>query len=361
MNFDFTEEEKELARQARRMLSERSPPSLVRALLDGRQQAAAAALWDEAAGLGWSAIAIAEQDGGVGFGHVGLCALAEEVGRALAPLPLLSSIYLAAQALAAGGSAEQRATWLPHLAAGEVTGAAAIDPVAPPLAWAGGRLDGSVAPVAGGFDAAVAVVSARHQGASVLVVVALDQPGVSRSQVQTLDDSRPQARLVFDGAAADLLGTGELSAEMALARAAVPIAFEQVGGADACLETTLAFVRERRSFGRPVGSYQAVKHRLADMYVANQLARSNAYYAAWALAANAPELMLAAATARVSATEAYEFAAAEAIQLHGGIGFTWEADCHLHYRRSRVLAQIIEPLPWWQDRLARALVRSEGT
>jgi acyl-CoA dehydrogenase len=150
---------------------------------------------------------------------------------------------------------------------------------------------------------------------------------------------------------------GSIDADRILARAAVLVAFEQIGGADACLDMALGYVRERRTFGRVIGSYQAVKHRLADIYVANQLARSNAYYAAWALAAEAPELPLAAATARVSATAAYELAARENIQLHGGIGFTWEADCHLHYRRSRMLAQIIEPIDAWNRRLAAALDR----
>ena len=357
MNFDYSDEEKALAEQARRFLADRCPSDLVRALLEGERRAESAALWRSVAELGWPAIAVPEDQGGVGFGHVALCALAEEIGRAVAPLPMASSIYLVADALAVGGSAEQRATWLPCLASGEVTGAAALDPVAPPLTFAEGRLSGSVAAVAGGDAASVAIVSARSDAGAGLFLVALDQAEVERVPVRTIDDSRPQARISFAGALAERLGNGGLTVERLLARAAVPIAFEQLGGADACLEMTLAYVRERRSFGRPVAGYQAVKHKLADIHVANQLARANAYYAAWALAADAPELELAAATARVSATEAYEFAAAEAIQLHGGIGFTWEADCHLHYRRSRLLAQMIEPVGWWQDALVRALDR----
>ena len=139
------------------------------------------------------------------------------------------------------------------------------------------------------------------------------------------------------------------------------VAFEQLGGADACLQMTLNYVQQRRTFARLIGSYQAVKHRLADVYVANELARSNAYYAAWALERDAPELALAAATARVSATEAYELASENNIQLHGGIGFTWEADPHLHYRRSRLLAQTLGPLGVWQDRLIKALDQPEKT
>jgi len=357
MNFDYSDDEKALAEQARRLLADRSPPALVRALIEGERQAEAQALWREVASLGWPAIAVPEAEGGIGFGHVALCALAEEIGRAIAPLPMLSSIYLAGEALLAGGSAEQRACWLPGLASGGIRGAAAIDPVAPALRFADGRITGEVAPVFGGIDASVAIVSARDRGESRLFVMSLDSPGIARKPVRTIDDSRPAAKLTFAGAPAEPLGNGRLTEGRLLARAAVPIAFEQLGGATASLEMALAFVRERKTFGRPVAGYQAIKHRLADIYVANEIARSNAYYAAWALAADAPELELAAATARVSATDAYEFAAAELIQLHGGIGFTWEADCHLHYRRSRSLAQIIEPVGWWQDRLAVALDR----
>jgi alkylation response protein AidB-like acyl-CoA dehydrogenase len=162
--------------------------------------------------------------------------------------------------------------------------------------------------------------------------------------------------LLLQGAAAEKL-PGATPAAIATLwdRAAVLVAFEQLGGADACLDMARAYVLERRSFGRVVGSYQAVKHRLVDIYVANELARSNAYYAAWALAEDAPELPLAAAVARVSATEAYEFASRENIQLHGGIGFTWEADPHLHYRRSRLLALALGPLSHWQDKVVVAL------
>ena len=360
MNFDYSDDEKALAEQARRFLSNRSPPELNRALLEGGRSDDALQLWHEAAALGWPAIAIAEADGGIGFGHVALCALAEEIGRAAAPLPMISSIYLGADALAAGGSLAQRATWLPLLAAGEVTATAAIDSIAPGVTFAAGGLDGTVAPVPDGMNASIAIVSAHDGEGTGLFVVSLNEPGVSRAPVRTLDDSRPNARIRFDKVPAERLGDGALSAERLLVRAAVPTAFEQLGGADACLAMALDFVRERKTFGRPVASYQAVKHRLADIYVANEIARSNCYYAAWALAGDTPELELAAATARVSASEAYEFAAAESLHLQGGIGFTWEADCHLHYRRSRALSQLIEPIGWWQDRLVLALDREIG-
>jgi alkylation response protein AidB-like acyl-CoA dehydrogenase len=273
---------------------------------------------------------------------------------------MMGSIYLAADAIAVGGSAAQREAWLPRLASGEIIGTAAVEPGEPTLRLVDGRLEGRVAPLLWGSQAAVAVVNARDGNRNNLFLVDLAQDTVTRDRLNTIDDSRPQAALSFAGAHAEPLGANGLDADRLLLRAAVPVAFEQLGGAEACFRAAINFVSERRTFGRPIGSYQAIKHRLADMYVNIELARSNAYYAAWALSANSDELPVAAATARVSATEAYEFAAAETIQLHGGIGFSWEADCHLHYRRSRVLAQAIGSLAWWQDRLVRALDRLEA-
>src|SRR5262249_34240022 len=155
------------------------------------------------------------------------------------------------------------------------------------------------------------------------------------------DSSRKHAEITFDNAAAEPLGNigeGWSLAKSVLDRAAVLTAFEQIGGADVCLAKTIEYAKTRYAFARPIGSYQAVKHKLADMYVNNELARSNAYYGAWALSTGARDLPVAAAAARVSATQAFDYAAKEMIQIHGGIGFTWEADCHLFYKRSRELA-----------------------
>jgi acyl-CoA dehydrogenase len=149
--------------------------------------------------------------------------------------------------------------------------------------------------------------------------------------------------------------TGWPTVQRLLERAANMLAFEQVGGADACLRMARDYALERYAFGRPIGSFQAIKHKLADVYVAIELARSNAYYGAWALSANAAELPIAAATARVSATEAFHLASKENIQTHGGIGFTWDVDCHLYYRRSKQLALAIGAAPWWKNRLVELI------
>lgn len=356
MNFDFSEEERALKEQARRFLEEKATLALDRELLDGKAADRSAELWREVCELGWPGAAIPEAYGGYGLGHVALCAIAEEVGRAAAPLPLLPSIYLAAEALLLAGGEAQKQRWLPELAAGNVIGTVAL---AGRARENGGVLEGRVAPVPQGAAAAFAIVAAEGaDGAASLYLVDLSAGGVERAALHTIDDTQPHAALSFAGVVGEPLGArGAADAILARlkARAAILLAFEQVGGAEACLDMAVAYAHERRSFGKLIGSYQAVKHKLADIFIKKELARSNAYYGAWALANDAPELELAAATARVSATEAYDFASAENVQAHGGIGFTWEADCQLHYRRARLLAHALGVPAEWHDRLVAAI------
>ena len=362
MNFDYSDEERLAKDQARRFLADYAPASLLRAMLDGGGGEAATRLWREAAALGWPGVAVPEVYGGLGIGYVTLCALAEEIGRAAAPVPMFASIYLAAEALLLFGDEAQKRRHLPGLAAGERIGTAALGEGAglePPFRLQTSRLDGVAAAVPHGMAADLAIVAAQEDGSRTgLFLVDLAAAGVERAPIRTIDDTHPHARLNFTGVAAERLeraDDGMAARQRLLARAAVLVAFEQLGGADACLDMAVRYALERRSFGRPIGSYQAIKHKLADMYIKNELARSNAYYGAWALAEDAPVLELAAATARVSAIHAYDFAASENIQVHGGMGFTWEADCHLHYRRARLLAQALGPIAAWQDRLVAAL------
>ena len=201
---------------------------------------------------------------------------------------------------------------------------------------------------------------AKEGGKAGLYLVDLNGPGVTREQLSTLDPTRDAARLTFKDAPAERLGpAGEGFAliEQILDRAAVLIGFEQLGGADKCLEMAKAYALERYAFGRAIASYQAIKHKLADIYVKNELARSNGYYGAWALNTGAAELPLAASAARLSASEAFWFAAKENIQTHGGIGFTWEMDCHLYYKRSRQLGLVAGAPRVWKERLVSQLER----
>ncbi|MEA2777638.1 MAG: acyl-CoA dehydrogenase [Acetobacteraceae bacterium] len=361
MNFDFSDDLKQLRDQSRRFLSERCSTPVVRRSLDGHERYAAD-LWREIAEMGWIGAAIPEAFGGAGLGYEGLCVLAEEMGRAVAPVPFSSTAYLAAEAILTAGSDAQRREYLPKLADGSLIGCLALsegngnpEPSGIHARVVGGRLTGAKWPVADGGIADIAVVVAvdEHRQPGFFIT---DLGGVRRRDLHTLDPSRNHARLDFDAAPAQKLGSGAWGAvQRVLDRAAILFAFEQVGGADACLRMACEYAQERFAFGRPIGSFQAIKHKLADIYVALELARSNAYYGAWALGADATDLPLAAATARVSATEAFHLASKENIQTHGGIGFTWAVDCHLFYRRSKQLGLSIGSAPFWKDRLVDLL------
>ncbi|MBT7757098.1 MAG: acyl-CoA/acyl-ACP dehydrogenase, partial [Rhodospirillaceae bacterium] len=308
---------------------------------------------------------IPEEYGGSGMGHLELCVLAEELGRALAPTPFASSIYLGAEALLTAGSEEQKRSYLPDLATGAAIWCLALSEGARPATEGNiaatvsdGKLTGEKLPVADGDAADRAIVVAREGATVNLYIVDLNGDGVTRRVVDTMDPTRSQARLSFANAPAEKLGEeGWPLLERIQDRAAVLIAFEQIGGAQACLEMAKEYALGRFAFGRAIAGYQAIKHRLADMYIQIELARSNAYYGAWALSTNAAELPVAAATARVAAIEAYNFATKENVQVHGGMGFTWEFNCHLYYRRARQLALVLGSQRRWKDRLIRALER----
>lgn len=371
MNFEFSEDQNLLREQARSFLDGECPPTLVRAVLNG-QKTGNSDLAKKIADMGFTATVVPEEHGGLGLSYYELCVIAEEMGRAVAPTSFSSSVYLATEALMLAGSPAQKAAWLPKLASGEAIGTFAMaegpgraTPGNLKATLAGGKLTGSKVPVADASVADVAVVvvkSAKGDGAS-LALVDLKGSGVSQSPIKMIDPTRTHSTVVFNGAAAELLGAegqGWALTQRLLDRAAVLFAWEQVGGAQAALEQAKEYAMGRYAFGRPIASYQAIKHKLANMYVKNTIARSNCYYGAWALATNADDLPLAAATARVGAIHAYEFASREDIQTHGGMGFTWEFDCQFHYRRSRLLSVNIGSLGQWQDKLINAAVTGDA-
>ena len=372
MEFDFTPEQQQLKDQVRRYLSDHSGRAAVRAVLDG-PQAYDAKLWQGLGELGYLGAAIPEAHGGLGVGYLEACVVAEELGRALSPVPYSSSIALAAECLMRVGSAAQQQRWLPLLASGKAVATVAVAErsgrVTPEAIHCTAKvqdgattLSGTKLAVADGDIADIAIVLAKGTGGGLpLYLVELAGAGVERSPITTIDPTRSHAQLRFDNAAAERLGEigmhgqGWAQLQAVYDRAAVLMAFEQLGGADRALQMACAYAQERFAFGRPIGSLQAIKHMLADMYVSATLARSNCYYAAWALSTDAAELPLAAATARVSATQAYQHCARNNIQVHGGMGFTWEFDCHLYYRRANLLAQALGPLSEWEDRLVGLL------
>src|ERR1700716_2949409 len=365
MNFDFSDEQKQLRDEARKFLAEKCPPKAVRTVLDGKQTYDRE-LWKGLADMGFLGVAIPEEFGGTGAGHLELCVIAEEMGRALAPVPFSSTVYLAAEAIQLAGSDAQKSKWLSAMASGGAIGTLALfegsgnpSPQAINLSAANGVLDGVKKPVPDGAIADFAIVAARTASTGretdiSLFLVDLASEGVETKPLTNLDPSRGQAEISFRNCKAEPLGPaseGWSILSRVLDRAAVLLAFEQVGGADRALEMGRDYALDRIAFGRPIGSFQAVKHMLADMYVSATLARSNCYYGAWALSTNASELPEAAAAARISATQAFQHCAKNNIQVHGGMGFTWEFDCHMYYRRSNAMALSLGSLSYWEDAL----------
>jgi alkylation response protein AidB-like acyl-CoA dehydrogenase len=316
--------------------------------------------------MGFLGVAIPEEFGGAGAGHLELCVIAEEMGRAIAPVPFSSTVYLAVEALLLAGSDAQKQKWLPAIASGEAIGTLALfegkgnpSPAAIKLSASGGSLNGVKKPVPDGAIADFAVVAARTGSSGrdsdiSLFLVDMKAGGVEAKTLTNVDPTRGQAELTFKNCKAEPLGAageGWSILSQVLDRAAVLTAFEQVGGADRALEMGRDYALDRIAFGRPIGSFQAVKHILADMYVSATLARSNCYYGAWALSTNASELPEAAAAARISATQAFQHCSKNNIQVHGGMGFTWEFDCHMYYRRANATALTLGSLSYWEDAL----------
>ena len=365
MNFDFSDEQKQLRDEARKFLAEKCPPKAVRAVLDGKATYDRD-LWKGLAEMGFLGVAIPEAYGGAGAGHLELCVIAEEMGRALAPVPFSSTVYLAAEATLLAGSEAQKQKWLPKIASGEAIGTLALfegkggpSPQAIKLSASGGSLNGIKKPVPDGAIADFAIVAARTAASGrdtdiSLFLVDMKAQGVDVKALSNVDPTRGQAEITFKNCKAEPLGAageGFSVVSQVLDRAAVLLSFEQVGGADRALEMGRDYALDRIAFGRPIGSFQAIKHMLADMYVSATLARSNCYYGAWALSTNASELPEAAAAARISATQAFQHCAKNNIQVHGGMGFTWEFDCHLYYRRANATALSLGSMSYWEDAL----------
>ncbi|MEV6481322.1 acyl-CoA dehydrogenase family protein [Streptomyces sp. NPDC051576] len=365
MDASFTAEQDEIRRTLRELLTRRCGPAELRAALDtpaGHDPVLWTALADR---LGLPGLALPESYDGVGCTATELALACEELGRCLAPSPLLATAVLVAPLVLALGTDAQRARLLPRIAAGSLTAALAVPGTALTTAltltgdnggeWAGGgraggvqarregeagwRLYGQVTQVLDGHSADLLLVAAHAGGfarsRTLLFLVAGDADGIVRTRQTSLDATRPQARLELRDVEGELLGVDDGPAVLRGLSAlgdtvAVVLAAEAVGAADRVLELTVQHVGQREQFGRAIGSFQAVKHRLADVYVQVQAAKSAAYYAAWATVHGERVGALALA----QALEALRAAAAEGIQLHGGIGFTWEHQAHLYFKRS---------------------------
>ncbi len=358
--------------EVRKLLAKESTSRRVRDVLES-DRTLDKDLWQLLADQGWQGIAIDEVHGGAGAGYLELCVLAEELGRTLAPLPFSSSVFVAAEALKLAQETPVVSSWLPKVASGEAIGCFAIAEGVGGAHWgalkcvaegSGGAfaVSGTKSVVIDGMSADFAIVAAQTNGTPGLFLVDLMDGGVRREHIDGIDESRPLACLAFDNAAADQLGgVGPAEIDQLLDRAATLMAFEQLGGASAALEMGVAYAKERYAFGRQIGSFQSIKHKLADLYAEVELTRSNCFMAAWALSSGDASLAEAAASARLSASKLYFNCAKENIQVHGGMGFTWELDGHLHYRRARLLSAALGGSTYWRERLLTALSRRNSS
>ena len=377
MNFALDDEQQRLRATARAFLADHSGSAAVRAAM-ASARGWDPALWRRIAGeLGWPAVIVPEAHGGLGLGTVELVVLMEAMGAALVCAPFFSTVCLAAQALIVGGTEGQRAEWLPAIAAGTATAAVAhteasgrLDPdgITTVARVEGGDvvLSGTKTYVVDGHTADLVIVAARRPGSAgadgvELYAVPATTAGVERRARATMDQTRRLAtvelrdvRLPATSRLGDA-GSGWATLATTLQRATVALAAEQVGGAERCLELAVAYAKERVQFGRPIGSFQAIKHKCADMLVAVESARSASYYAACAAAAGGRELALAAALAKAYCSDAYFRCAADCLQIHGGVGFTWEYDVHLHFKRAKSSETLLGDPAHHREQVARLL------
>ncbi len=331
MDFGLSDDQREIQRTARELLAERAKPERVREHAEAGSTDTI--LWKELCELGWPGIAIPEEHGGQGLGTNELSILCEELGRTLAPVPFLASA-MAACVIEQAGSPEQRERWLPGLASGETIGALSS------------AVDGTAELVAGGAEADV-IVLVEDDGSGRLLTPAEAEVG----RIAAIDPTRSAARVSAPDSAGEALEDGCPG----LGRALVAVSSELVGVCDRALEMTVAYVKERKQFGVPVGAYQAVSHRCAQMLLETEKARSTTAFAAWSADANPDGLAEAAAMAKAAASDAGREVTASAIQAHGGIGFTWEADVHWLFKRAQIDAALLGGAGRHRARLAAIL------
>ncbi|MGH3321317.1 MAG: acyl-CoA dehydrogenase family protein [Streptosporangiaceae bacterium] len=369
MSLVFTEEQEELRATVRRFLEDKSPSAEVRRLME-TEDGYDPVVWSQMAGqLGLQALAIPEEYGGAGFSYEELTLLFEEMGRALLCAPYFSTVALAANALLSAGDDDAKKAFLPGIATGETVATLAFtedngrwDDGGVMLAarrtgdrWS---LEGHKSFVLDGHIAGLLLVAARTPAGLALFAVDGAAPGMSRATLPTLDQTRKLARLEFHDTPARLVGregAGDRILSQTLDLAVVALAAEQVGGAGRCLDMSVEYAKVRHQFGRPIGSFQAIKHKCADMLLELESARSAAYYAGWAAAEGSEELPAVASLAKAYCSEAYFHAAAENIQIHGGIGFAWEHDAHLYFKRAKSSELLFGDAVHHRERLAQRI------
>jgi len=369
MSIAFTEEQEELRRTVRAFLDQKSPEAEVRRLME-TSVGYDPAVWQQMGEqLGLQGLAIPEEYGGSGYGFVELGIVLEEMGRRLLCAPYFASAVLAAQTLLHADDEAARKQWLPGIATGETIGTLALyepsggedeDAVTARATQSstGWTIDGTKSFVLDGHVADLLLVVARTDAGTSLFAVTGDAAGITRTQLVTLDETRKQAQLDFAGTPATLIGVDggawpvvERVAELAI----VALSAEQMGGAQFVLEMSVQYAKDRYQFGRAIGSFQAIKHKCANMLMSVEAAKSGAYHA-WSCAAERnDELTEAAAIAKSACSESYLYVAAENIQINGGMGFTYEHPAHLYFRRAKTNELLFGEPAHWRDRLAQHL------
>jgi alkylation response protein AidB-like acyl-CoA dehydrogenase len=369
VNFAFSEEQEELRRSVRRFLDDKSPISEVRRLMETTEGYDPAVWAQMGSQLGLQGLAIPEEYGGSGFTYVELIVVLEEMGRSLLCAPCFSTVALAANAILTSGDDAAKKELLPGIASGDAIATLAFTEdngrwdeggitTTATRAGDGWTLDGHKMFVLDGHVANLLVVAARTPAGLSLFAVDENAPGLTRTPLATMDQTRKQARLELSGTPARLIGAdGGASAGLSktLDLAAVALAAEQVGGAQQCLDMSVEYAKQRVQFGRPIGSFQAIKHKCADMLLEVESAKSAAYYAGWAAAEASDELPVVASLAKAYCSDAYFHAAAENIQIHGGIGFTWEHDAHLYFKRAKSSELLLGDPTYHRELLAQRI------
>jgi alkylation response protein AidB-like acyl-CoA dehydrogenase len=375
MNFGFNEEQELLRSTARKFFDNECASETVRKLMDGAE-GMTPDLWKKIVEQGWTGLIFADEHGGMGLGFVDLVVLMEEMGRAVVPGPFFSTVLLGGLAIREAGTESQKKAWLPKIASGEARATLAwMEPSAELGArgitlqatakGAGFTLDGTKLFVHDAHTADVIVVAARtssgkdpEDGVS-LFLVPKGTPGLTVTLLPTMDQTRKLCEVGFANVSvgADALmgqaGAGWAPLSRVLDRATVALCAEMCGGAQKVLEMTVEYAKIRQAFGRPIGSYQGVKHKAADMLVDVENSKSITYYAAWAMDEGVPEGPLAVSMAKAYVSDAYRRVAGAGIQLHGGIGFTWEHDLHLYFKRAKGSEFTFGDATWHRERVAQ--------
>jgi alkylation response protein AidB-like acyl-CoA dehydrogenase len=372
MNFGLTETQQTLKKTTRQFLTAECPPAEVRRLME-TETAFDAALWSKMAEQGWTGIIFPEEYGGIGMGMVEMAAVLEEMGRALLPGPFLSTVLLAGSAIAHAGTESQKQRYLTAICQGSAKATLAI--LEEGASWSTDSVHLHASGSAGGYvlkgrklfvpDAGVAdflVCAARLRGDLALFIVPAGTHGVNIKATPAIDATRKLCEVILDSVIvpqAGLLAIGdraEAAVEHAFAVSTVGLVAEMVGGMQRLLDVSVEYAKTRKQFGRPIGQFQAVQHMCADMLLMTESSRSAVYYAAWAMGEDESAASAAVSVAKAYASDAYREVGNRAIQVHGGMGFTWENDVHLYYRRAKASEIAFGDATWHRERLAKQVI-----